>query len=1020
MHHRHLPALLLSTLILVYPNLHLTHPSAATTPPPIAQEDETNPALTPTQVQTAALKITVRITSANNGGSGVLIAQKGTTYLILTNKHVTGRNTQFQIQTPDGRKHSARLLPNTSIDPKYDVSLLQFTSTQKYNIANLDDRSTLEENRSIYSVGYPFDSNKMRISIGTVTQLSDVPLQDGTQIGYQIAKNSPDIRQGMSGGPIVDARGVLLGINTISSAPILPNYTYFDGSKPSPKLAAKYRQANWGVPIYNLLSQLDANILYGYDNFPKVQRQVTPTGYMARLNRETRQQTVRIEDSAGNGSGVIVAKQGNTYYVLTAKHVLETPPTNTQSKKRHTGTKLITYDQEVYQIQPTDIKLADGVDLAIVKFTSQANYPVAKLGSYSPTQNTIVFASGYPAREKIDSPLWQWQLNPGGIEEREQGKFNTQDRQSFSNGYDLIYSSISYGGMSGGGVFDTEGNVIGIHGRAEQTNDVLLGKSLGISIQTFIGLSTRLGVPNSLKISTKAARSLDKSDLATVIAVRDNILKPQDESSGEQWLTYGNQLYRIGNLADAAVAFDRAIAKGSKYQLLGNYGKALALGGIDSVQALSAISAAISVVPVNEKKRYYYLWKYQSIIFSELNKYAEALRSIDIAIKLEPNDLLVLNWKAQIFQKTKQYSEAISIYDLILRKQPEVAIYNSRGVVKSILGQKQAAMADYDRAISINPNYAAAYNNRCIVKSALGQKQAAIADCDRAIALNPNFAEAYSSRGNTKSDLGQKQAAIADYDRAIVINPNLAEAYNNRGIIKAVLGQKQSAISDYDRAITINPNFVEAYNGRAIVKFDLGQKQAAITDYNRAIAINPNYAEAYYNRGIAKTSLGQKQAAISDYDRAIEINPNYVQAYGNRGILKFDLGQKQAAIADLDQAIMINPNSAQYYSNRGSMKADLGQKQAAIADYDQAIAIKPNFANAYYDRGVIKDDLGQKQAAITDYDRAIMINPNYANAYVNRGLAKYTLGQQQSATADLRKAAELFRQQNRQIGRAHV
>ena len=61
-----------------------------------------------TTVNRIAKDITVRITSANNGGSGVLIAKKGNTYLVLTNAHVTRRASQFQIQTPDGQKYNAK------------------------------------------------------------------------------------------------------------------------------------------------------------------------------------------------------------------------------------------------------------------------------------------------------------------------------------------------------------------------------------------------------------------------------------------------------------------------------------------------------------------------------------------------------------------------------------------------------------------------------------------------------------------------------------------------------------------------------------------------------------------------------------------------------------------------------------------------------------------------------------------------------------------------------------------------
>ncbi|MFT7587359.1 MAG: tetratricopeptide (TPR) repeat protein, partial [Cellvibrionaceae bacterium] len=57
----------------------------------------------------------------------------------------------------------------------------------------------------------------------------------------------------------------------------------------------------------------------------------------------------------------------------------------------------------------------------------------------------------------------------------------------------------------------------------------------------------------------------------------------------------------------------------------------------------------------------------------------------------------------------------------------------------------------------------------------------AIADYDRAIELNPEDATAYNNRGNSYSNQGDEERAIADYDRAIELNPEEATAYNNRG-----------------------------------------------------------------------------------------------------------------------------------------------------------------------------------------------------------------------------------------------
>ena len=83
------------------------------------------------------------------------------------------------------------------------------------------------------------------------------------------------------------------------------------------------------------------------------------------------------------------------------------------------------------------------------------------------------------------------------------------------------------------------------------------------------------------------------------------------------------------------------------------------------------------------------------------------------------------------------------------------------------------------------------------MKSDLGDKQGAIADYNEAIRLNPTFAKGYYNRGLAKSELGDKQGAIADYNEAIRLNPTYANAYYNRGTVKFNLGDKQGAIADF-------------------------------------------------------------------------------------------------------------------------------------------------------------------------------------------------------------------------------
>jgi tetratricopeptide (TPR) repeat protein len=301
------------------------------------------------------------------------------------------------------------------------------------------------------------------------------------------------------------------------------------------------------------------------------------------------------------------------------------------------------------------------------------------------------------------------------------------------------------------------------------------------------------------------------------------------------------------------------------------------------------------------------------------------------------------------------------------------------------------------------------YFARGYLKGETGDLEGALADYDEAIRLNPEYAEAYNNRGIARRRKGDLDGAIADYTRSIEFNnPQLHLPYNNRGIARRRKGDLEGALADYDEAIRLNPEDAEAYNNRGTVRADLGDLDGAIADFNEAIRLNPEFANAYYNRGAARDDKGDLDGAIADYDEAIRLNPEYANAYNNRGIARRRKGDLDGAIADYDEAIRLNPEYANAYNNRGIARYKKGDLDGAMADYDEAIRLKPQDATAYNNRGNLRMHKGDLDGAIADHDEAIRLNPEYAEAYSsNQAEAYFALKQYDKALAGFKKAHEL-------------
>jgi tetratricopeptide (TPR) repeat protein len=220
----------------------------------------------------------------------------------------------------------------------------------------------------------------------------------------------------------------------------------------------------------------------------------------------------------------------------------------------------------------------------------------------------------------------------------------------------------------------------------------------------------------------------------------------------------------------------------------------------------------------------------------------------------------------------------------------DAVAWNHRGWAYAGLKQWDKALADYSKAIELDPKYAAAWKTRGWTYNELHQYDKAIADLNKAIEVDPKYAAAWNNRGNAYFGLKQNDKAVADYTKAIELDPKDAVVWSNRGNTYRVLKQNDKAVADYTKAIELDPKNAMAWNNRGHAYNGIKQYDKAIADFSKAIELDLKLA--WYNRGATYAGLKQWDKAIADYSKAIELNPKNAYLWHVRALVCLRAGDR--------------------------------------------------------------------------------------------------------------------------------
>ena len=344
-------------------------------------------------------------------------------------------------------------------------------------------------------------------------------------------------------------------------------------------------------------------------------------------------------------------------------------------------------------------------------------------------------------------------------------------------------------------------------------------------------------------------------------------------------------------------------------------------------------------------------------------------------------------YRGIVLHQLKRYEEAIAAYDTALQLQPNFPFsLQGKGDALYELARYEEAVAAYDDALSLRPD-SVILSNRGNALSNLGRYGEALESLNAALKLQPDSSDALNNKGNVLFRLGRYEEALATYDVALKSQPDSPIVLYNKGTNLNNLGRYEEALESLNAALKLQPDFpAEVLSNKGSSLAGLERYEEAITAYDAALEIEPENPSTHYNKGIALAALGRYEEAITAYDTTLKIEPKYPAALQNKGTVLAALERYEEAITSYDAALQLQPNIYIALNNKGEALSKLKRYEEAIIAYDDALRLQPSYVKALDNKAYALRALKRYEEAISTYDVALKIQPNFPLALNNKGV----------------------------------
>nr|WP_314622992.1 tetratricopeptide repeat protein [uncultured Noviherbaspirillum sp.] len=307
------------------------------------------------------------------------------------------------------------------------------------------------------------------------------------------------------------------------------------------------------------------------------------------------------------------------------------------------------------------------------------------------------------------------------------------------------------------------------------------------------------------------------------------------------------------------------------------------------------------------------------------------------------------------------------------------------------IGMPAQAAASYEQAIACDQASPDMRVDYAVALQALKQYQAAIAQCEQAIAIDPLHARAWSTMGNLHHTKKNLTEALACHERATSLAPG-ARAWSAMAVTLHAMGRLVPALACHDKALACDAADAAVWTHRGVTLGKLGQHNEALECQVEATRLDPAFACAWSNMGSMLALLQRVDEALAAHDRAISLAPSSAALWLQRGIALMKLKRGAGALASLNTAIRLDPTSSAAWCCRAEVLRSERRLPEALESLEEAVSLDPANELAVMLRIEVLHLLQRREEALALLEQAALAEPGNHRLRFATGLAQLASG----------------------------